>query len=207
MMRAPGHSTIRAWDIAIYPLLFFALESLMKSARLFLLLPVLAIILLGCASGAPDGVKPVTGFELQRYLGTWYEVARLDHRFERGLSEVTANYSLRDDGGVAVVNRGKDDDSGEWEEAEGKAYFVGDSSVGQLKVSFFGPFYGGYNIIELDKQDYQYSLVAGPDRSYLWLLSRTPQLAPDVQDRLLGFAESLGFPVDELIFVNQTGAQ
>jgi len=179
----------------------------MKFVRLFILLPLLGTILLGCVSGAPDGVKPVTNFELQRYLGTWYEVARLDHRFERGLSEVTANYSLRDDGGVAVVNKGRNDESGEWEEAEGKAYFVGDSSVGQLKVSFFGPFYGGYNIIELDQENYQYSLVAGPDRNYLWLLSRTPQLAPDVQDRLVGLAESLGFPVDELIFVTQPGAQ
>ena len=157
----------------------------------------------GC-TGVPDGVETVDGFELQRYLGTWYEIARLDHSFERGLSEVTATYSMRDDGGVRVVNRGYNNTAGEWDEAVGKAYFTGDSDIGQLKVSFFGPFYGGYNIIELDKADYQYSLVAGPDRSYLWVLSRTPEMDPATLERLIGIAEELGFATDELIMVEQS---
>ncbi len=157
----------------------------------------------GCA-GVPDGVTTVSEFELDRYLGTWYEVARLDHRFERGMSGVTANYSMRDDGGVSVVNRGFEESKDEWTSATGKAYFVGDSDVGELKVSFFGPFYGGYNIIELDKDDYQYSLVAGPDRDYLWILSRSPQLDPDVLSALVEKAESLGFPTDELIYVDHS---
>jgi apolipoprotein D and lipocalin family protein len=114
---------------------------------------------------------------------------------------VSANYSLRDDGGVRVVNRGYSDQSGEWDEAIGKAYFVGASNVGQLKVSFFGPFYGGYNIIELDKSDYQYSLVAGPDRDYLWILSRTPHMQPDILQSLVDKARKLGFATDALIFV------
>ena len=161
---------------------------------------VLAAMLAGC-TGAPDGVEPVSDFELQRYLGTWHEIARLDHSFERGLSRVTAEYSMRDDGGVRVVNRGYDAARGEWQEAIGKAYFTGESDVGQLKVSFFGPFYGGYNIVELDKSDYQYSLVAGPNRDYLWILSRTPQMDAGELERLVGIASDLGFETDALIFV------
>ena len=157
----------------------------------------------GCA-GVPEGVTTVSEFELDRYLGTWYEVARLDHSFERGMSAVTANYSMRDDGGVSVVNRGFEESKGEWTSATGKAYFVGDSDVGELKVSFFGPFYGGYNIIELDKEDYQYSLVAGPDRGYLWVLSRSPQLDPKVLSTLVEKAKSLGFATDELIYVDHS---
>jgi apolipoprotein D and lipocalin family protein len=164
------------------------------------LLTILAVFMTAC-TGAPEGVEPVSDFELDRYLGTWYEIARLDHRFERGLSNVTANYSLRDDGGVKVINRGYNAEDQEWDEAEGKAYFVGDEDIGQLKVSFFGPFYGGYNVIELDKAGYQYSMVAGPDRSYLWILSRSPDLDDAVLERLLAKAGDLGFPLGELIMV------
>ena len=164
------------------------------------LLTVLPVLFTAC-TGAPEGVDVVSGFDLSRYLGSWYEIARLDHGFERGLSNVTATYSLREDGGVKVVNRGYNAEKGEWDEAEGKAYFVGDEDVGQLKVSFFGPFYGGYNIVELDQDGYQYSLVAGPDRSYLWILARTPQLDDATLQRLVGRARELGFPTDELIMV------
>ena len=156
--------------------------------------------LAGC-TGVPDGVETVEDFELDRYLGTWYEIARLDHRFERGLSDVTATYSMRDDGGVRVLNRGRNEER-EWDEAEGKAYFVDAPDQGRLKVSFFGPFYGGYNVIELDKAGYQYSLVSGPDRSYLWILARTPELDQATLDRLVSKARDLGYPVDELIYVD-----
>lgn len=157
------------------------------------------LALLVACTGVPEGVEVVDDFELEPYLGTWYEVARLDHRFERGLSNVTANYSLRDDGGVTVVNRGYRSDKGEWDEANGKAYFVDEPNVGRLKVSFFGPFYGGYNVVALDPE--QYSLVAGPDRSYLWILSRTPELEQPLLDELVAKAASLGFATDELIYV------
>lgn len=156
---------------------------------------------LGACTGAPDGVEPISGFELDRYLGTWYEIARLDHRFERGMSNVTATYSMGDDGGVDVVNRGYLAAKDEWDTATGKAYFVGDSDIGQLKVSFFGPFYGGYNIVELDKENYAYSLVVGPNRNYLWILSRTPEMDPDTLTAIVAKADSLGFAVDELIYV------
>ena len=164
-------------------------------------LTLFAIFVLAGCTGVPDGVETVDGFELDRYLGTWYEIARLDHRFERGLSDVTATYSMRDDGGVRVVNRGRNEE-GEWDEAEGKAYFVDASDQGRLKVSFFGPFYGGYNVIELDKAGYEYSLVSGPDRSYLWILARTPELDQQTLDRLVSKARKLDYPVDELIYVD-----
>ena len=102
-----------------------------------ILIIITSFLLHGCL-GMPQSVAPVTPFELDRYLGQWYEVARLDHSFERGLTEVTADYSLRDDGGVAVVNRGYSAAKGEWQEAEGKAYFVNSPDEAYLKVSFFG---------------------------------------------------------------------
>ena len=151
----------------------------------------------------PDGVKPVTDFELDRYLGTWYEIARLDHSFERGLSNVTAQYSVREDGGVRVINRGYSEKKGEWKQAEGKAFFVGEDSEGYLKVSFFGPFYGSYVIFELDHDDYQHAFVSGPDSSYLWLLSRTPEVSEKIKGQFEQQARSLGFNLDELIWVNQ----
>ena len=164
-------------------------------------LVTLAWMLAGC-TGVPDGVEVVDGFELERYLGRWYEIARLDHRFERGLTSVTATYSHRDDGGVHVVNRGYDEVEGAWAEAVGKAYFVGAGDVGRLKVSFFGPLYGGYNVIALDKAGYRYAMVAGPDRSYLWILAREPALDAATLGRLVAEARRLGFPVDELIYVS-----
>ncbi|WP_405237237.1 lipocalin family protein [Lentisalinibacter orientalis] len=165
--------------------------------RVLLLVAVFALS--GC-TGIPEGIDPVDDFELVPYLGTWYEIARLDHRFERGLSNVTADYSMREDGGVRVLNRGYRTDTGEWDEAEGKAYFIGDSSVGRLKVSFFGPFYGAYNIFELG-ENYEYSMVAGPDRSYLWILAREPELPRALLDELVSKAEAAGYDTSELIFV------
>lgn len=161
---------------------------------------LLALGLTACSNtGIPDGLEPVRDFQLQRYLGQWHEIARLDHKFERGLERVTATYSMREDGGVRVINRGYNPETGEWDEAEGRAYFIGSDNVGRLKVSFFGPFYGGYNIIELD-DDYDYSMVAGPDRSYLWILAREPVLDEVVLERLVERAEALGFDTDSLIY-------
>lgn len=168
-------------------------------ARALLLLTAL---IAGC-TGIPEGIEPIDDFTLDRYLGKWYEIARLDHSFERGLSRVTAEYSLRDDGGVKVVNRGFDAERARWKQSEGKAYFVGEPNVGHLKVSFFGPFYGSYVIFELDR-DYRYAMVSGPDRSYLWLLSRTPTVDDSVKKRFVKRAAELGFNTDALIFVEQS---
>ena len=164
------------------------------------LLFITSVLLLQACSQLPENIEPVTDFDVNRYLGTWYEIARLDHSFERGLQQV-AEYSLRDDGGIKVVNRGFDTQKQEWDEATGKAYFVGDKNIGQLKVSFFGPFYGGYNIIALDEA-YQYAMVCGPDRSYLWILARTPDLDQSIVDNLVKAAGGLGFATQELIYVD-----
>ena len=166
-------------------------------------LPVLMFMFFTGCVGIPKGVKPIENFCLERYLGKWHEIARLDHSFERGLSQVTANYTLRKDGGVRVLNRGYAEKKQKWKEAEGKAFFVQKPDLGYLRVSFFGPFYGSYVIFGLDHEDYQYSLVCGPNRSYLWILSRTQQIRPELKDTLVAKAAAQGFDTSKLIFVDQ----
>jgi len=166
------------------------------------LIALLIIVLSGC-QGLPDGVHPVDDFNVEKYLGRWYEIARLDHSFERGLERVTADYSLRSDSGVKVINRGYDKKDNKLKEAEGKAYFVEDRDSGYLKVSFFGPFYGSYVVFELDQKDYQYAFVAGPSKDYLWLLSRTPSVTTEIKNRFFAEARRLGFMVGEIIEVKQ----
>jgi apolipoprotein D and lipocalin family protein len=161
---------------------------------------LLVVIMMSCA-GIPEKVKPVDNFKLEKYLGKWYEIARLDHSFERGLTKVTAEYSMRDDGGVRVLNRGYSVADSSWQEAEGKAYFVKEPDQGYLKVSFFGPFYGSYIVFELDHENYQYALVCGPKKSYLWILARTPQIKDDIKNMLMAKAAAAGFDTAKLIFV------
>jgi len=161
---------------------------------------VLMFLITGC-TGIPDGVQAVRNFQADRYLGVWYEIARLDHSFERGLNNVSATYTLRKDGGIDVLNRGYDVKKGKWKEARGKAYFIGRKDEGRLKVSFFGPFYGAYNIIALDQNKYRYALVCGPDRSYLWILGREKLLDKTTLDELVNLAGRLGFKTEDLIYV------
>ncbi|MFK8068839.1 MAG: lipocalin family protein [Gammaproteobacteria bacterium] len=165
---------------------------------------VIAVILFvsGCL-GMPKLVEPVSDFELNRYLGKWYEIARLDHSFERGLNQVSAEYSLKSDGGVQVLNRGFSSANNEWKDAVGKAYFVNTISEGYLKVSFFGPFYGSYVIFELDKENYQYAFVSGPNLDYLWLLSKTPTVELEVIKKFISMSEARGFDTSKLIYVDQ----
>ena len=166
------------------------------------LIGVLALaLLLGGCTGFPEGLTPVRGFDLDRYLGKWYEIARLDHAFERGLQRVSAEYALRDDGGVDVVNRGYSAAKDAWSEVEGRAYFVDATDVGHLKVSFFGPFYASYVVFGLDTVDYQYAFVTGYDRSYLWLLARTPTVSDDVLAQFMTLSGQLGYDTDRLVFV------
>jgi len=164
---------------------------------------VLACLILSGCLGMPKGISPVENFDLDKYLGRWFEIARLDHSFERGLEKVTADYSLRDDGGVAVKNRGFSPEDKEWREAIGKAYFVNSPDEGYLKVSFFGPFYGSYVVFDIDKEGYQYAFVSGPDLSYLWLLARSPEVSDDVMAAFIDRASALGFDTGNLILVNQ----
>jgi len=149
----------------------------------------------------PDGIEPVDNFELNRYLGKWYEIARLDHSFERGLEAVSAEYSLRDDGGIRVINSGRNTDTQANQEAEGRAYFVEQPNLGYLKVSFFGPFFGSYVIFELD-ENYQYAFIAGNTTNYLWLLARTPEVSQELINQFISRANQLGFDTTQLIFVD-----
>lgn len=166
---------------------------------LSMLLPLLLIT--GC-TGIPSGLSPVNNFDAARYLGTWYEIARLDHHFERGLTQVSATYTARADGGIDVLNRGYDPTKGAWREAQGRAYFLQAPNIASLKVSFFWPLYGGYHVIVLDP-NYRYALVVGPSRDYLWILARDKHLPPSVQTELVRAASNAGFDVNALIFVKQ----
>ncbi len=167
-------------------------------------LPILFLLFITGCVGIPENVQPVNNFKIEKYLGKWYEIARLDHSFERGLTHVTADYTMRNDGGVKVLNRGYSADKKSWKQAEGRAYFVEDSNQGYLKVSFFRPFYGSYIVFELDQDDYQYSLVSGPNKSYLWFLARKPLLNADIKSSLIKKAADTGFDTSKLIFVDHT---
>ena len=171
--------------------------------RLRLLAALLVTLVLGGCQAMPETVKPVQGFELSRYLGTWYEIARLDHVFERGLSGVNAQYSMRDDGMVRVLNRGYSDEEGQWDDIEGKAKWGDGPDTAYLKVSFFGPFYGSYVVFELD-DDYRYAFVSGNTTGYLWLLAREPEVDEAVRQRFVQRAAELGFDTDDLIWVDQS---
>ena len=157
------------------------------------------LVLMGC-TGIPEGIEPVTDFDQERYLGTWYEIARLDHSFERGLSEVTATYRANPDGSIAVLNRGFDQEEARWREAEGVARFVDSSTVAHLKVSFFGPFYGSYIVFELG-ENYEHAFVSGFNREYLWLLSRSPQVSDTLRNEFLETITKLGFAPDDLVWL------
>lgn len=169
------------------------------------LLALFCFNILGC-TGTPKGVDPITNFQLDPYLGTWYEIARLDHSFERGLSRVSATYSMRDDGGVRVLNKGYNDEKQSWKEAEGKGYYKSDPNVGHLKVSFFGPFYGSYIIFKLDPAG-QHAFIASNTKEYLWLLSRTPTISDELKQEFLDTASKLGYETDKLIWVDQAQNQ
>lgn len=164
-----------------------------------------AVLMLTGCTGAPKGTHPIPQLDIPRYLGTWYEIARFDHRFERGLECVTATYSLRPDGRLKVINRGRNSNSGQWKEAEGKASVLTTPADGRLKVSFFGPFYSGYNILALDA-NYQYALVSGPSHGYLWILSRHPQLDETYYNKLIAIAQAQGFDTSALMRIHQEEA-
>lgn len=176
-----------------------------RRRRLQLLALVVAggTLMAGCApTSPPQGISPVAPFDLQRYQGRWYEQARLDHAFERGLTNVSATYEPQPDGSVRVVNRGFDPATGMWRVAIGKASFIGDHGTGSLKVSFFGPFYGGYHVAALDP-GYRWALVVGPDRSYCWILARDKQLDPAQRESIVARARMLGIDTAALIWVSQ----
>jgi apolipoprotein D and lipocalin family protein len=152
-----------------------------------------------CAS-IPKEVTAVTCFEKEKYLGKWYEIARFDFRFERGLNNTTAEYSLNTNGTIKVVNRGYDYKKKNWREAIGKAKFVENDSIAMLRVSFFGPFYAGYNVIAIDPE-YKYALVSGSSFDYLWILSRDKTIPAEIKSSYLEKAEKLGYNVSNLLWI------
>ena len=158
----------------------------------------LIINLSSCAS-IPKGATAVNPFNKERYLGKWYEISRMDFKFEKNLNNVTANYTLKKDGSIRVDNKGYNYVKKEWKESIGKAKFVGSSNEARLKVSFFGPFYAGYNVIALDK-DYKYAMVAGNNLQYLWLLSRETTIPPAIVNQYLAQAKNLGYDVSKLVW-------
>jgi len=167
-----------------------------------LLVPLLLALLTACTK-VPEGVQPVDGFELQRFLGKWYEIARLDHGFERNLRNVTAEYVAADGEEIKVINRGYNEKKGEWTEDEAVAKVLDDPTIASLKVSFFGPFWGGYHVIALDKQNYRYAMVTGPSKTLLWILSRDKTLDDKVMGDLINQAGKAGYDTKRLIFVKQ----
>ena len=161
----------------------------------------LVLLISGCRSTRDLSV--VSGFDVNRYLGTWYEAARFPHRFDEGLSAVMANYSLNEEGTIKVINRGFHAEEKRWKQAEGVAKFRNDPAEGWLKVSFFGPFYAAYKIIYLDK-DYTEAIVAGPSYDYLWILVREPDFPAKELDRLIRNAAELGFDTNRLEIIDQS---
>ena len=153
--------------------------------------------------GIPEGMSAVKGFDINRFTGMWYEIARLDHGFEKGMSHVSAEYSMNSDGSLKVINKGFDTKTRTWQASEAKAGFIESPDLGRLKVSFFGPFYGSYNIIDLDEKNYSYALITGPSTRFFWILSREKTLDNDVMQRLVKKAIDLGFKLDKLIYVDQ----
>ena len=162
---------------------------------------MLCIVLLVSCTGLPDNVEPVSQFDTEQYLGTWYEIARLDHSFERNLERVTATYGLNEDGSISVLNKGFNTEKGEWRQAEGVAKPMGSSDIAHLKVSFFGPFYGTYAVFEL-ADDYSHAFVSGYNTDYLWLLAREPDVSAEVRQRFINESQALGFDTSKLIWVS-----
>lgn len=180
------------------------LKKEMKNKRIFLALGIAAFALCvfqSCSSvGIPDGVTAVQNFEKDKYLGKWYEIARFDFRFERNLDNTTAEYSVNPDGTIKVLNKGYNFKKQMWDSAEGKAKFVGSESEARLKVSFFGPFYAGYNVVDIDK-DYHTALVYGSSTKYIWFLSRNKTMDDATKNRLLEKAKKDGYDVSQFIWV------
>lgn len=157
----------------------------------------LAAALTGCGASTSD-IAAVRDFEPERYMGTWYEIARLPHSFERGLDEVKAQYTLLDDGSIRVENSGMRD--GEPKSVTGSAELKHPDAkplTGELRVTFFWPFYSDYRIIEL-AADYSYAVVTGGSMDYLWVLSRKPEMAREQLDAILKRAKANGFDLGEL---------
>ncbi|RZL46001.1 MAG: lipocalin [Pedobacter sp.] len=173
-----------------------------KHAILAAALAVIVVSLESCSVSIPKGATAVKPFQKDKYLGKWYEIARMDFKFEKDLNNVSATYTAKEDGTIKVDNRGYNYVKKEWKQSIGKAKFVKGDDEARLKVSFFGPFYAGYNVIEIDP-DYKYALVAGNNLDYLWILSRTKTIPEAVKTAYLEKAKALAYKTEELVWTKQ----
>jgi apolipoprotein D and lipocalin family protein len=169
--------------------------------KLHLTFLIFMTFLFSFGQSIPKNAMAVKPFSLEKYLGTWYEIARFDYRFEKNLDNVTATYSLRKDGKIKVDNKGRDYVTQKWKQSVGKAKLAGEKDEAKLKVSFFGPFYSGYNVITIDA-NYQYALVIGKSKKYMWILSRTKKIPREIKAEYLQKAKTIGCDIDQLIWVN-----
>ena len=172
-----------------------------KKHSLYALIVFTIIIGLYSCATIPKNAKAVNSFDKEKYLGKWYEIARFDFKFEKNLDNTTAEYSLNENGSVKVENNGYNTIKNEWKQAIGKAKFVGNDKTAMLKVSFFGPFYSGYNVIAID-ENYKYALIAGANLNYLWILSRETNIPENIKAEYLTLAESIGFETSNLLWIN-----
>lgn len=170
-----------------------------KLTKTFLVLLVALIAVTSCVS-IPDGVTAVQNFQSEKYLGQWYEIARFDYKYEKNMDNTTAQYSLNEDGTIKVENKGYDYVKKEWKLATGKAKFVGSDKEARLKVSFFGPFYAGYNVVAIDDA-YQNALVYGSSKKYIWILSRNKTLDETTKAKFIEKAKKDGYDISKLIWV------
>ena len=161
---------------------------------------VICLVSFSSCRSIPKGAEAVNNFDVNKYLGKWYEIARIDFRFERNLNNTTAQYSLRDNGDIKVINSGYNYVKKQWTQKEANAKFRGDKHIGELKVSFFGPFYSGYNVLAIDK-DYKYALVSGKDLNYLWILSRQKTIPDHIKQQYLKIATNIGYDTQKLLWV------
>lgn len=160
-------------------------------------IPLFTLLLAGCTE--TSDLQTVPQVDLKKYMGTWYEIARLPNSFQRGCTHTTANYTLNNDNTVTVINKclykgNTDREKG----SEGSAYVSDTTTNSKLKVTFFWPFYGSYWIIDL-ADDYSYAVVASPDKDYLWILNRSPQMSPKLYNKLIKSAAEKGFDVSKVV--------
>ncbi|MBQ0148954.1 MAG: lipocalin family protein [Flavobacteriaceae bacterium] len=177
----------------------------MKKTKI-LVLGLLAVgavcIMNSCSVKVPNDINVVKNFDIKSYAGQWYEIARFDFKHEKDLKNVTATYTLNDDGSIKVVNKGYNYVKNEWEQSEGKAKFNGNESEAALKVSFFGPFYGGYNVVAMEP-DYENVLVFGENKDYIWILSRNKTIPQNVKDKFVAKAKEAGYDLNRLVWTEQ----
>lgn len=167
----------------------------------YALIIMISIFGLNSCASIPKNSSAVQSFDKEKYLGKWYEIARLDFKFERNLNNTTAEYSINKNGTIKVDNKGYNTIKKEWTQAIGKAKFVGPETTAMLKVSFFGPFYAGYNVIAID-EEYKYALIAGENLKYLWILSRETSIPSEIKSNYLEIAEKIGYNTSELLWVS-----